>query len=162
MPESRDPSSHGSMPDGGATTGYPLLNSLQVSSFTCTIRTAWCPASKCRSLLPIAALSCAASTAVHSQRKHGLRRDAQKQGSHKRPFEAGDNSADSCALRGPGGGAIEGPPLLGRISAGSAHGGLEYYRYNHSISSSALIGHHHGDCRLPWSVFHCGADIAVL
>ena len=59
---------------------------------------------------------------------HNLCRNARKQGSHKRPFEAGAAEAGSAALRGPGGGAIEGPPLLGRISAGSAHGGLEYYR----------------------------------
>ena len=36
--------------------------------------------------------------------------------------------AAAARRAGPGGGAIEGPPLLGRGSAGSAHGGLEYYR----------------------------------
>ena len=72
---------------------------------------------------------------------HSSCRDAKKQGSHKRPFEAGDARADSCALRGPGGGAIEGPPLLGRTSAGSAHGGLEYYRWKHSKYLLALRGH---------------------
>ena len=44
---------------------------------------------------------------------HSSCRDAKKQGSHKRPFEAGDARADSCALRGPGGGAIEGPSSAG-------------------------------------------------
>lgn len=62
-------------------------------------------------------------------RKQVNSKDAKRQCSHKRPLEAGSSKEDSSALRGPGGGAIEGPPLLGRISAGSAHGGLEYYRY---------------------------------
>ncbi len=40
-----------------------------------------------------------------------------------------EREAAAAARRaGPGGGAIEGPRLLGRVSAGSAHGGLEYYR----------------------------------
>lgn len=42
-----------------------------------------------------------------------------------RPAEVKDGCS---ALEAPGGGAIEGPQLLGRVSAGSAHGGLEYYR----------------------------------
>ena len=85
-------------------------------------------------------------------------RDAQKQGSHKRPFEAGGTRADNSALRGPGGGAIEGPPLLGRISAGSAHGGLEYYRWRHSNWLLALHGHQVKDkySLLPFSIVCCG------
>ena len=56
-------------------------------------------------------------------------KEIQRQSSHKRPFTAADSKGEeSYTLRGPGGGAIEGPPLLGRVSAGSAHGGLEYYR----------------------------------
>ena len=49
--------------------------------------------------------------------------------SHKRPLDSirAQDSSHST-FQGPGGGAIEGPPLLGRVSAGSAHGGLEYYR----------------------------------
>ena len=48
----------------------------------------------------------------------------------KRPlsWEPGSADGEGLAFQGPGGGAIEGPPLLGRASAGSAHGGLEYYR----------------------------------
>ncbi|CAL5220717.1 g2773 [Coccomyxa viridis] len=114
MPESRDPSSHGSMPVGGATIGDP-----------------------------------------------------QKQGSHKRPFEAGDKRDDTPALRGPGGGAIEGPPLLGRISAGSAHGGLEYYRSRgESVhgGASALLhdqrgGSVHGG-RTYWRILRAAATAA--
>ena len=49
--------------------------------------------------------------------------------SHKRPLDSTRAWGSSyTAFQGPGGGAIEGPPLLGRVSAGSAHGGLEYYR----------------------------------
>ncbi len=56
--------------------------------------------------------------------KQGLRA-----GGHKRPLdEKGAHDSTRLAFQGPGGGAIEGPPLLGRVSAGSAHGGLEYYR----------------------------------
>ena len=51
------------------------------------------------------------------------------------------------AFRGPGGGAIEGPPLLGRMSAGSAHGGLQYYRCALGVSA---IAHGELHCLLHW------------
>ena len=37
------------------------------------------------------------------------------------------DEASMCLHQGPGGGAVEGPPLLDRLS-GSAHGGLEYFK----------------------------------
>lgn len=59
-----------------------------------------------------------------------LDNEERPQASHKRPLErAPARVSPRLAFQGPGGGAIEGPPLLGRVSAGSAHGGLEYYRY---------------------------------
>lgn len=70
------------------------------------------------------------------------RRDWDKQkvlASHKRPLDdtrARDGSR--LAFQGPGGGAIEGPPLLGRVSAGSAHGGLEYYRCSYDAHCTSL------------------------
>ncbi|KAK9904983.1 hypothetical protein WJX75_007021 [Coccomyxa subellipsoidea] len=68
--------------------------------------------------------------------------------SHKRPLDdtrARDGS--KLAFQGPGGGAIEGPPLLGRVSAGSAHGGLEYYRVRgESVhgAANAMLHDRHG------------------
>ena len=61
-------------------------------------------------------------------RRQRTGKEGHQQTSHKRPLDGGGTGGASSNLRGPGGGAIEGPPLLGRISAGSAHGGLEYYR----------------------------------
>ena len=61
-------------------------------------------------------------------RQYRKKKEGYQQASHKRSLDGGSTRGDSSNLRGPGGGAIEGPPLLGRISAGSAHGGLEYYR----------------------------------
>ena len=56
-------------------------------------------------------------------------------------WEPGTEDGEGLAFSGPGGGAIEGPPLLGRASAGSAHGGLEYYRCGtpRALHSSSVI-----------------------
>ena len=45
------------------------------------------------------------------------------------------------ARAGPGGGAIEGPPLLNRKSAGSAHGGLEYFKCGCNSACSSTLRH---------------------
>ncbi len=69
------------------------------------------------------------SLLVRAFRQDTKGKEIQRQSSQKRPFAAADSKGnETYTLRGPGGGAIEGPPLLGRVSAGSAHGGLEYYR----------------------------------
>lgn len=54
-------------------------------------------------------------------------------------WEPGSEVGEGLAFQGPGGGAIEGPPLLGRASAGSAHGGLEYYRCRLGECAAAVL-----------------------
>ncbi|BDA49651.1 probable calcium-dependent protein kinase 17 at N-terminal half [Coccomyxa sp. Obi] len=88
--------------------------------------------------------------------------------SHKRPLDS-TRARDSthAAFQGPGGGAIEGPPLLGRISAGSAHGGLEYYRARgesvHGAANAMLHDRHgrsvHGG-RNYWRILRAAATAA--
>ncbi|CAK0783368.1 hypothetical protein CVIRNUC_006567 [Coccomyxa viridis] len=99
--------------------------------------------------------------------RHRKGKEGHQQGSHKRPFDGGSTGGNSSSLRGPGGGAIEGPPLLGRISAGSAHGGLEYYRSRgESVHGGASVllhdrrgGSMHGG-RTYWRILRAAATAA--